>query len=242
MEYCDAHLHLADFNFSDDYLNNYLCTSTHIYNEFLKCKDIQTLHKNVKISFGIHPQNIVNDNIQVLENLLKNNQIDAIGECGIDLFTDEYKQELNNQKRVFALQLELASYYQKPVIIHCRKAINILFEYSSLLKKIPSVVFHSFPGSIVEANSFINKGINSFFSFGSPILNNRRLSLECVQNLPLEFILLETDSPYQLLKDEIKPKSARINEVYKEVVNLRNIEIHELQKVIRNNFIAAYGE
>lgn len=240
MELCDAHIHLSDFNYSEEYLKNYLCTSTHKYDDFLQCKKIQSLNKNVLISFGVHPQLLIQDNLLLLETLLKNNEIDVIGECGIDLFTLEYVKTLEEQKKFFFSQLNLAIEFKKPIIIHCRKAINNLFEYTKLLKQVPSVVFHSFPGSVVEANSFLNKGLNAFFSFGSPILNKRRLSIDCVKQLPVERLLLETDSPYQLLKDEKNPNPNRLAEVYKKASEIRNIEMSNLQVIIKENFLTAF--
>ena len=197
-------------------------------------------------SFGVHPQNPDKNLLSYLESILesekydiksdikydknmtsllkydiKYDKISAIGECGFDLFTPEFKSSLDKQKEVWNYQLELAIKYDKPIIVHCRKGMCHIFESVEKLKKIKAVVFHSFSGSMVEAQSILKKGINGFFSFGKTILNGNKNAIQCVKSLPLENILLETDSPYQTLKGEEVTNPSDILKVYKEVFNLR---------------------
>jgi len=157
-------------------------------------------------SYGIHPLNCKTDDIykqtQFLENLIKNNEISAIGETGFDFFTDEYKKLAYIQEEAWNIQLELALKHSLPLIIHCRKANEKLFEYSSKLAKLPEVLFHSFMGTSIEGKSLLNKGINGYFSFGKQIFNGNKKVIDCVKNLPEERILAETDAPFQFLKDE----------------------------------------
>jgi TatD DNase family protein len=99
-----------------------------------------------------------------------------------------------------------------------------IFESIEKLKKIKAVIFHSFSGSVTEANSLRKKGVNAFFSFGKPILNGNKNAMDCVKNLPLEWLLLETDSPYQTLKGEVFTPPTDILKVYEQFVKLRKDE------------------
>jgi TatD DNase family protein len=171
-----------------------------------------------------------------IENMTKYDKVFAIGECGFDLFTDEYKSSFVEQKEIWNAQLELAIKYDKPIIVHCRKGMCHIFESIEKLKKIISVIFHSFPGSVTEANSLRKKGVNAFFSFGKPILNGNKNAMDCVKNLPLEWLLLETDSPYQTLKGEVFTPPTDILKVYEQVFNLRKENSEIIASKIYENF------
>ena len=171
-----------------------------------------------------------------IENMIKYDKVFAIGECGFDLFTPEFNSTLDKQKEVWNYQLELAIKYDKPIIVHCRKGMCHIFESIEKLKKIKAVIFHSFSGSVTEANSLRKKGVNAFFSFGKPILNGNKNAMDCVKNLPLEWLLLETDSPYQTLKGEVFTSPTDILKVYEQVFNLRKENSEIIASKIYENF------
>ncbi len=188
-------------------------------------------------SFGLHPQNPLVENAGFLENLLKNNELDAIGEAGFDFFTDEFWQNFDRQNEAWHIQLELAAKYQKPLVVHCRKGMQYIFREINTLKKIPSVLFHSFPGPIEEARSVLCKLPDAYFSYGKQILNGNKKVLSCLQNLPLKNILLETDAPFQHLKDERFTSCAEIKRVYRAAFDVRK----ELSpEIIKDNFFTMF--
>ncbi|MBR6582397.1 MAG: TatD family hydrolase [Treponema sp.] len=215
--------------------------------ENLKLQE-KSMHKNF-CSFGIHPQQVTNESfsaqIDFLQNLISNNKIDAIGEIGFDLgfitnpkngrvkglnevsldrtyfFSDNFKQFAFQQDELFNIQLEMAIKNQLPIVVHCRKANEKLFEYKKQLKKVPAVLFHSFMGTPIEAKSLIKNDINCFFSFGKQIFNNNKKVIQCVKELPIENLLLETDAPYQFLKNETQTFRDEIINVYKGAFALR---------------------
>ena len=156
-----------------------------------------------------------------MRNLAKEGKLDAIGEAGFDFFTQEFKNTKELQEEIFLYEVKLCQEFMLPIVIHCRKANDKLFQYSKELKKVPSVLFHSFMGSLVEANSLINRGINCYFSFGKQMINNNKKVIDCVTNLPLKNLLLETDAPFQTLKGEEYTKASEIKRVYKEAYYLR---------------------
>ena len=143
---------------------------------------------------------------------------------GFDFFCEDFKQFALKQEEIWNIQLELAIQNQLPIVVHCRKANEKLFEYKKQLKKVPSVLFHSFMGSFVEAQSLIKNDINCFFSFGKQIFNNNKKVIQCVKELPIKNLLLETDAPYQFLKGETETFCDQIVYIYKGAYNLRNTE------------------
>ena len=198
-------------------------------------------------TYGIHPQSpllknksLIEEELSYMENLIIDKKISAIGECGFDFFTPEFKSTATEQETVFNEQLFLAQKYNLPLVLHLRKSIEKIFTYSQQLKKIPAVVFHSFPGTFREAQSLTNHGINAFFSFGQPILNGKKASIDCVQNLPLQNLLFETDAPYQTLKGETETFPTDIKKVYRKACELRKINLEELSETVFKNFQIAF--
>ncbi|MBI2642405.1 MAG: TatD family hydrolase [Candidatus Wildermuthbacteria bacterium] len=131
----------------------------------------------------------------------------AIGECGLDYYYEpkgkEKREALRNrQKSTLALQVKLAEELGVPVIFHCRKAHDDLIEFLANYKlktknyKLQGVV-HCYTGTLAQAEKFYAMGL--YFGFNGlifkkvPALPNPE---EIIKNIPLERIVLETDSPY----------------------------------------------
>lgn len=242
MIFCDSHIHIARcmslplFDGNDEY---FCVSSCHTKDDFYACKE------KYFASFGVHPQAVLEkkyseDDFYFLEKLIKENKIVAIGEIGLDFFTSELKSKSSEQVEIFERQLHLALENSLPVVLHLRKSIEMIFTYSRLLSKLPSVVFHSFPGTAMEAASLLNHKINGFFSFGKPVLNGRKASVKCVKELPLNRILLETDAPYQTLKGEKFTNPGDIRKVYSAVSCIRNVSEEDISAQIFRNFKQAY--
>lgn len=244
--FCDAHFHYADsvqknaFDISEE--NWFGCSCAHSKNEWetqFSKKNDENL-QNIFLSYGLHPQSAnfidVKENLSFLENLCEEKKINAIGETGFDFFSDEFKSSKSIQEEIFILQMELAKKYNLPVVIHCRKATEKLFEYDYLLKKVPAVLFHSFMGSPQEAFSLLKRNINGFFSFGKQTLNNNKNVILCVKNLPIKNLLCETDAPFQFLKGEEKTFCSDIKKVYDEFCNIRGESLEKIANQFLENF------
>lgn len=174
-------------------------------------------------SYGLHPQNVQNydfSSIYFLENLILQKQISFIGECGFDLFYDDFKIYEKKQEELFNIQIEMAAKNNLPVVIHCRKANHKLFEYKTKLSQLPEVLFHSFMGPSAEAFSLLNHNINGYFSFGKQVFNGNKKVLDCIKNLPSERILCETDAPFQCLKGEKFTSPGEITKIQKRIMEL----------------------
>lgn len=183
--------------------------------------------ENIIHSYGIHPQQSgkidIKSSADFLESLIIDNKLSAIGEAGFDYFTEEYKSYAVLQEEAFNIQLSLATKFNLPMVIHCRKANEKLFEYSKELSKLPEVLFHSFMGPSREAISLLNKGINGYFSFGKQIFNNNKKVLDCVSNLPAERVLAETDAPFQYLKGEKYTMPKEITAIKNEIMRIQGL-------------------
>lgn len=158
--------------------------------------------RHALFSFGIHPQNPVMDEADFLYHLLETKQVQAIGECGFDLFDETFKQTLPQQLKVWQLQTQWAAQFQLPLVIHCRKALPLLFESVPQLKKVPSVIFHGWGGSPQEAASFLKKGVNAYFSLGKATLRGQKSVCAMAARFEIQRLLTETDAPYMRLKAE----------------------------------------
>ena len=236
----DAHFHYAVccsrniFNLSNMPENWYGLSCAHSMEEW----NIQA-HGGCHVfnAFGIHPQLVgqlsksqIEEYKLFLENLAATGKLNAIGEAGFDLFTEEFKLHKNEQEEIWNFQLEVAAKYKLPIVVHCRKANDKLFEYAGQLKKLPAVLFHSFMGSLVEAESLIKRNINCFFSFGKQMMNNNKKVIDCVINLPIENLLLETDGPFQTLKGEENTKPEDIITIYNAAWELRKSNVRNQLK------------
>ncbi len=261
LNFVDSHLHLADCKkfenlkeiFSSDCKNfsKYSCLScSQTENEFLEQKKLKSeLEKNqnlkINLAFALHPQNPSLKYLDFLENLLKTKQISVLGEMGFDFWGD-YKNFQKEQQILWNTQLELAEFYKIPVVLHFRKELENIFSSAARLKNLPGVMFHSFFWAENEAFSILKKIPTSYFSFGKQLLNENKKSISCVKSLPLENLLLETDAPFQVLKNENFTSVLQIFEIYKKAYHFRNPEDEDFKdfeifcKSLETNFYNFY--
>ena len=157
----------------------------------------------IKGGFGIHPWYLDETLLDYLEQLLRENKIDFVGEAGQDFYSQELKATKEKQLLIFKSQIELCIQYKKPFVIHMRKSFDDILSFSSDLKKLPFVIFHSFNGNVLQARILLDKGINSYFSFGAGLLRGDKKALECVRELDSFCLTSETDAPSVTL-DSIK--------------------------------------
>ncbi|MCF0256968.1 TatD family hydrolase [Bacteroides heparinolyticus] len=147
---------------------------------------------------GLHPTSVNADYVQELEVMAReldsSKEYVAIGEIGMDLYWD--KTFLKEQEMALNRQIEWALEYDLPVVIHCREAFDYIY---NVLKPYQDTtlrgIFHSFTGTLEEACRIMEFpdfviGINGVVTFKKSTLP------EVLKEIPLERIVLETDSPY----------------------------------------------
>ena len=180
------------------------------YHEGLAKKAMEDGAPQIFCCFALHPQLTGDDDfslaegpfmdgIELLQKLGSQGRLDAVGEAGFDLFNEEFRAGEKLQNEIFACHLETALKYELPLVLHVRRAMHKIFPLTKELKKLPAVVFHSWPGTKAEGEALIKRGINVFFSFGTTVLKNHRQAMASAALLAPERILLETDAPYQPL-------------------------------------------
>ncbi|PIE98787.1 MAG: hydrolase TatD [Treponema sp.] len=192
-------------------------------------------------SFGIHPQNPDKKNLVFLEKLCVEKKLTAIGEIGFDLFTEDFRKTLHLQKAVWSEQVWLAVKHGLPIIVHSRKAMPVFFENIDTLKRVPAVIFHGWSGSILEARSFLKKGVNAFFSIGKNLLRKQKRAIAMVTDFELTRLLTETDAPFMTLKNEQFTKSADIRAVVRSFADYRQMDGNVLAQNIADNFFKAFS-
>ena len=155
------------------------------------------------LCFAIHPQlSAGNDfsfpeGLDFLGSLAGDGRLDAIGETGFDLYDKKYREGEKIQEKIFLNHLEIALAFNLPMVLHIRKAMHKVFPFSKELKKLPSVIFHSWSGTRGEGEAILKRGINAFFSFGTTVLKNHLEAMACAATMSPDRLLLETDAPYQ---------------------------------------------
>ena len=186
-------------------------------------------------ALGLQPQEIDSDYEVVLEFIsshVRDNKIVAIGEIGLDRHYDCDNYEL--QKEVFERQLRLAQEYDIPVIIHSRDCIEDT--YNILSKYKVRGVLHCFNGSVEMAKKFVDLGF--YIGVGGIItFKNSKKIKEVIKIVPVEYILLETDSPY--LTPE--PLRGTVNEpsnipiILDEICKIKGLDIDSAKVLILHN-------
>ncbi len=174
-------------------VNRFICVGTNI-NDSLLSLDISEKFENVYCSAGIHPhdsQNVDKDYIQQIELMMRSKRMIAIGEIGLDYFRNISSKK--SQIKVFNELLQLADNINKPVIFHNREAdqdiIDILSSYPNVIG-----VSHCFSSTLSTAKKLLDLGYYISFSGNLTFKNSNLPSV--AKYLPLDRLLVETDSPY----------------------------------------------
>lgn len=173
---------------------------------------------------GVHPENINNSNLETIENILKEHQVFAIGEIGLDYhYNDENKDE---QKEYFIKQLDLAIKYDLPVIIHIREAMQECFDILKTRKN--RGIIHCFSGSIEMAREYIKLGYK--LGIGGVLTFKNSKLYEVIERIDLKDIVLETDSPFLSPEPYRGKKNKPCNVLYvaKRIAEIKNISLEEV--------------
>ncbi len=192
------------------------------------------IYDNMYGTLGIHPENVedyTNSDLKFIEDNLKNPKIVAIGEIGLDYHYG--KENKSAQIKLLELQLEMAEKYNMPVVIHSREAtldtLNTLKKY-----KVKGVI-HSFSGSKETAQEYLKMGyllgVNGVITFKNANIK------EVIKEIPLENIILETDSPY-LTPEPFRGHQnnpSHIIDIAKFVADLKGISLEELSRITNQN-------
>lgn len=183
-----------------------------------------------RLSFGLHPQLPAMDEADTLARLAAAGELFAVGECGFDFYGDapgrvRDEPNLRIQSSVFEFQLELAERHKLPIILHLRRATDLLFCYAARLARLPAVILHGWAGPPNEAEAFLARCPRAFFSFGTGLINGNKRAAASVTRLPLSSLLVESDAPFQPPRAAPRP-GAPVVRAYSSFEDLPRIEAY----------------
>lgn len=187
---------------------------------------------------GVFPEEVKDFSDKTLadmEEIIKSNpKIIGIGEIGLDYYWDKSFKEL--QKEVFIKQIEFANQMNLPLNIHSREAHLDTLEILKKYNKNSTAIMHCFSGSLEFARECIKEGI--YIALGGVVtFKNAMKTKEVAKNIPLEYLLLETDDPY-LAPVPFRGKENQpmyVKYVAEEIANLRGITPEEVAKTSTEN-------
>ncbi|AZR74425.1 hydrolase TatD [Anoxybacter fermentans] len=191
-------------------------------------------YPQIYAAVGVHPhdaKDVTGDTLRLLRDLAQEKKVRAIGEIGLDYHYDFSPRDI--QQRVFRAQLRLAHELKLPVIIHSREAdedtMRILKEEE--VDKLGGIM-HCFAGDLKMAEECLK--LNLKLAFGGVItFPNAKTAREVVKAIPLEHLLLETDSPY-LTPVPYRGKRnepAYVRYVAEKVAKIKGVELEEVAQV-----------
>ena len=251
--FIDSHCHL-DFPELADHLDDIfarmrvnqvthaLCVSVNL-NDFPKVLALAEAHQHLFASVGVHPDypDVAEPSIEELVRLAQHPKIVAIGETGLDYF--RLSGDLDWQRMRFRTHIKAARICRKPLIIHTRSAsddtIRLMQEEGA--GEVGGVM-HCFTESWEVAEAALRLGFYISFS-GIVTFKNAKAIKEVARKVPLDRMLIETDSPY-LAPVPFRGKTndpSLVKHVAEEIARLRDCDIEVISQSTRNNFFNLFN-
>lgn len=246
-----SHIDMQDFDDLDEIITN--AAKSRVKNIIIPSVDKNSFDKVIKIAndyesvycaLGIHPteaQKAQSEDFERILELSSNKKVVAIGECGLDYYWD--KTYIGEQKEVFVKQIEIAKKLKKALIVHDRESHKDVFEIltENINGEIP-VVMHCFSGSLEFAKECIKKGF--YIALGGVVtFKNAKKVHEIAKEIPLEYLLLETDAPY-LTPEPYRGKRnepAYVKFAAEKIAELRGVSIDEIAEATTDNAKMIFG-
>ena len=206
---------------------------------FSKVKEIVKKDEIIYGTIGIHPheadKNIVDDKF-FTKNLRENKKIIGIGETGLDFYYDNAERE--KQIESFKIHIDAALKNDIPLIVHSRNAEDKTFDILNKYKdKNLKILMHCFTGSQIFAEKLLN--LDAYFSASGIItFKNSEELQKTFKSLPLDRILIETDSPFlaPVPNRGKKNEPSFIDFTAKKLAEIKSIEKSKLEKITTDNF------
>lgn len=249
----DTHAHLYDKAFDRDRDEvmartlkalDYVVIPSENYETSLKAVRLAESYAPVFAAVGIHPHETKNGTEEILQkigDLAGSSKVKAIGEIGLDYHF--FYSDKETQKKWFGKQIELAKDLDLPFLIHDREAhgdtLAILKEHKSSRMR---GIMHCYSGSYEMAKELIKMGF--YISFAGPLAfpNSRRLK-EAARDIPLEYLLIETDSPYLTPPPNRGKRNEPANVIYvaEEIARLKGLTVEKVIEETGKNGMHVYG-
>lgn len=204
-------------------------------------EDLEGKTEEEKEKLFTESMQIVDKQLEKIEKLAQNEKVVAIGEIGLDYYWNKQNKEL--QKQVFIKQIKIANKLNLPIVIHTREAV---MDTLDILKNIqPTIkpgVFHCCPLNIELVKEALKLGF--YISFAGPItFKNSKNAREIAQMVPLNKMLIETDSPY-LAPEPVRGTrndSRNVKYIAEKIAEYRGVTVEEIAKATYENAIKVFG-
>ena len=204
----------------------------------IKSVSLSEKYDNIYAAVGVHPhsaKDMDESTIDVLKSLTNRKKVVAIGEIGLDYYYDNSPRDI--QRKRFIEQIQLAKDVNLPVIIHSREAAQETFD---ILQKAQDGslegVLHCYSGSVEMALEYIKLGF--YISIAGPVsFKNAKIPKEVAKKIPIDRLLIETDSPY-LTPEPYRGKRNEptyVRYVAGTIAELRGISFEELASKTSQN-------
>ena len=253
MEFFDSHSHYNDDKFDldrkeiinktkEDGITKFVCAGYDVSSSEFSVK----LAKEYPFMYaicGISPNDVpenekdIDSLVNKIEDIVKNDidkRVVAVGEIGLDYYWNKENKEI--QKIVFKKQIEIANKYNLPIVIHTREAVQDTIDMLKENNVNKKGIFHCCPLNRELIKEALK--LDFYISFAGPItFKNSKNAEEIVNMVPLEKILIETDSPY--LSPEPKRgtrnDSRNVKLVAQKIAEFKQIKLEEIAKATYEN-------
>ena len=249
--FIDSHCHIYYDTFNDDILDvinkaydagvtKLICVGVDLESSE-SCINLADKFKNIYATVGFHPHEskLAKSNyLNILESMAVHPKVVAIGEIGLDFHYNHSQKEI--QKKIFLEQLELAQSIKLPTVVHSRKADLETFKIISNVKNSKGVV-HCFSSNLEQAKKIIQ--LDYYISFTGLITFVDEL-VDVVKHIPLDNILIETDSPYLApipFRGKRNEPSYIVN-IAKKIAEIKNIDLAAVGNVTMNNTLRLFSK
>tara|TARA_B110000908_G_C10261487_1_gene459582 strand:+ start:1426 stop:2193 length:768 start_codon:yes stop_codon:yes gene_type:complete len=254
MNITDTHTHLYSSQFDEDQeemmqraldagINRFFIPAidSSYTDSMLKLEKIYP--ENVFLMMGLHPTSVkenVEEELAHVKEMIDSCDFYAIGEIGIDLYWDQ--SFLKQQQDAFRIQIRWAKEKKLPIIIHCRDAFDEIFEILETEKDDSLFgIFHCFTGTIEQAHRAIS--YNMKLGIGGVVTFKNGKIDKFLNEIPIENIVLETDSPY-LAPTPYRGKrneSSYIIQVIDKLVDIYDLSFEEIANITTQNSKDVFG-
>ncbi|AAK40412.1 TatD family deoxyribonuclease [Saccharolobus solfataricus] len=234
-----AHIDVKEFDMDREFVINecqILIVNAGVdFQSNLHTLELAKKYKNIIPAIGFHPE-FVKDKVNEIDKCLELTRYGKIiSEVGLDYFWIKDEDLRKKQIEVLEKFLQIAEKENKPVIIHIRGGMKDFLEIINSYRI--RFVIHSFEGSVKIANKVIEYG--GLISI-PPIIVRDKVRQKVAKEIPLDFILTETDSPFMGPEKMSRNKPCNVKIVVKQISLLKRIEEIEIEEKIYKNFVSLF--
>lgn len=248
----DTHCHLGDEQFTDDLdaviaravdagVGAIITAGADVKSSHAAI-ELAEQHQNIYAVVGIHPEHAGSfdgESLTTIRDFARHSKVVGIGEIGLDFYWSQ-NPPCEIQEGALNAQLDLAEELGRPVILHDRDAHAELMEILERRKGKLRGILHCFSGDLEMARRAIDLGFYISFA-GNVTFKNAQQLREIARALPLEQIVVETDSPYLSPLRGMRNEPTNVTRVIAKIAELKNIATSVVELATTRNSQMLFG-